>query len=142
MYSILLQTHSISRYFILILLIIVITKSLIGWLSQSNYQKIDKILLSVLTIFAHLQFVIGIVLYFISPWVVFNQYTMSNELFRYWSVEHIFIMLLAIIFISIPGISVKKLQHNQKKYRRTFIWTLSALLLILISLILSQRGIL
>jgi len=142
MYSILLEIHSIVRYIVMALLILTIIVSLYSLIKKMPYLIFHRITLSSLTSLAHLQFVAGLILYFISPWVVFGNQTMKNEMFRYWTVEHILIMLLAIIFISIPGLSVKRLSDTQRKHKRSFIWTSIALLLILVSLYISQRGIL
>jgi len=141
MYQYILQIHSINRYLVLALLLIVVVSSFIAWVRNSNYTKFNKISLSLLTSFTHLQFLLGTVLSFISPWVKFSSDVMKDDMMRYWAVEHLTIMLMAVIFISIPGLTVKKLDVSKKKHRRTAIWTGISLVLILAAIMMCGRGI-
>ncbi|NLJ08288.1 MAG: cytochrome B [Sphingobacteriales bacterium] len=139
MYPGLLFFHSFIRYIVLLLLVLVIIFSFHGFIRKRSYLKADRFLLTFLTSFSHLQLTLGIILYFISPWVIFNADTMKNQMFRYWTVEHLLMMLLAVVFISIPGLSVKRLKNNLQQHRRTFIWTSLSLLFIITTIVLSQR---
>lgn len=139
MYPGLLFFHSFIRYIVLLLLVLVIIFSFHGFIRKRTYLKTDRFLLTFLTSFSHLQLTLGIILYFISPWVIFNADTMKNQMFRYWTVEHLLMMLLAVVFISIPGLSVKRLKNNLQQHRRTFIWTSLSLLFIITTIVLSQR---
>lgn len=139
MYPGLLFFHSFIRYIVLLLLVLVIIFSFHGFIRKRTYLRTDRFLLTFLTSFSHLQLTLGIILYFISPWVIFNADTMKNQMFRYWTVEHLLMMLLAVVFISIPGLSVKRLKNNLQQHRRTFIWTSLSLLFIITTIVLSQR---
>lgn len=88
----------------------------------------------------HLQLVIGLVLYFISPLVSFGEGFMKNAVTRFYTVEHISIMLLAIALITV-GYSVgKRKATNEQKGRTTFTYYLIGLILILISIPWPFRG--
>ena len=63
----LLHTHNLLRYVILILILISIVKSFSGWMGKKQYTPGDKRFALFTLITAHLQLVIGLVLYFISP---------------------------------------------------------------------------
>ncbi len=139
MYTGLLHSHSYLRYFVLILLVVVIITSLIGWVGKKNYTATDNKLSLALFITTHLHLLLGLILYFVSVKVQFNSGTMSNATVRYWTVEHIFMMLIAIVLITVARTSAKKMSNSGAKHKRLFIFNLIALLLIAVAL-LSTNG--
>ena len=66
---------------------------------------------------------------------------MKEDLIRYWSVEHLGMMLIAIALVTISRIAIKKLDNGKLKFRRLFIYNLIALVIILASIVQSGRGI-
>ena len=138
----LLHTHSLLRYFILIMLVLVIVKSLLGLAGKKPYGNWDNKFSLYLLIFTHLQLVAGLILYFTSDVVQFNSGTMKTAELRYWAVEHIIGMLLAVVLITVARISSKKLSNDQAKYKRMVIFNGAALLLIVSIIYMSGRGIL
>ncbi|MCU0357883.1 MAG: cytochrome B [Cyclobacteriaceae bacterium] len=142
MYTGLLHTHSLLRYFVLIALVLVIINSFLKWSGKKPFTKLDNSLSLYLFIFTHFQLLIGLVLYFVSDLVQFNSGTMSNSELRYWAVEHISLNLIAIILITMARITAKKMADDIAKHKRLLIFNAIALLLIFISLSMSGRGIL
>lgn len=140
MYIGLLHTHSILRYLVLILLLIVIIKSFLGFSGKSSYSKIDNALGLSLFSVTHTQLLVGLILYFNSPWVKFSGASMKDAVLRYWTSEHIVIMLIAIVFITLARVTSKKMSDGTAKHRRMFIFNLIALILILVGIAMSQRG--
>jgi hypothetical protein len=139
MYLGLLLTHSFLRYFVMILLIIVIIISLIGFLKKKPYTKEhDKVGLF-LFICTHTQLLVGIALFFVSPFVQFSAIAMKVPGTRYWLVEHNTAMLVAIALITIARSSSKKMPVDQDKHKRLFIFNLIALVIILVTIALSGR---
>jgi hypothetical protein len=139
MYHGLLLTHSYLRYFVLALLIIVIVMSVIGWLKKRPYtREHDKVGLF-LTICTHTQFLVGIILYFVSPFVQFSGAAMKDPTTRYWLVEHNTAMIIAVALITIARSSSKKMPVDQDKHKRLFIFNLIALIIILVTIGLSGR---
>lgn len=136
----LLHTHSLLRYLILAGLLIVIVRSLLGWLNKKPYSAFDNRTSLYLFIFTHIQLLIGLVQYMISDVVQFNEATMKNKELRYWAVEHITIMLIAIALITIARISVKKMTSDVAKHKRMFVFNALALLLTLVAIAMSGRG--
>jgi len=59
---------------------------------------------------------------------------MKNATARFFTVEHISMMILAIILISIGYISAKKAVDGSRKFKKTFIFFLIALLLVLVAI--------
>ncbi|QOI97372.1 MAG: cytochrome B [Flammeovirgaceae bacterium] len=142
MYTGLLHTHTLLRYFILLVLVAVVVISFRKWLGRKPYTNFDNKLSLYLLIFTHLQLVVGLILYFVSPNVKFNEHTMKDSTLRYWSVEHIFLMLVAITLITVARIGAKKISLDALKHKRMFIFNGVALLLIVVSIYMSGRGIL
>jgi hypothetical protein len=141
MYQGILSLHSIVRYFILVMLIVVIVQSLLGMVNKKQYGSMDNKLGLFLFILTHTQLLIGIILYFISPAVQFSGAAMKEASTRYWLVEHNTAMIIAIILISVARISSKKLANDVDKHRRMFILNTIALAIILVTIWLSGRGI-
>lgn len=140
MFNALVQTHSILRYLVLITLVIVIIMALIGIVSKKPFGKWDNKFSLFLLIFTHLQLVVGLVLYFVSPSVKFEAGTMKDKELRYWAVEHITAMLIAVILITVARISSKKMTTDVAKHKRLFTFNLIALIIIIV--ILVSKGIL
>jgi hypothetical protein len=138
MYIGLLHLHSALRYVVLILLIIAVIKAIIAWQSKSSFKPADKKLYLFALIFTHIQLVIGLILYFISP-IVDQAYAdfgaaMKNPELRFWAVEHFTVMLVAIILITIGYSSAKRTTEEVKKHMKVGIFYLIGLVLILISI--------
>jgi uncharacterized membrane protein len=140
MHSLLLVTHSVLRYFVLILLLVVIVRSLQRWLSKSSYNKMDDRLSLGLFTATHTQFLIGLILFFVSPVVIFSSASMKDLTARYWLVEHSTAMIIAIVLISVARISVKKMPDASSKHKRMFIFNVIALVIIVVMIAHSQRG--
>lgn len=140
MYNFLLHAHSGLRYLILLAAIIVVVKSIIGWLGSTSYSKFDKITAPAYVGLMHLQLLIGLILYFISPFVT---YTMGEKVSRYWSVEHISLMILAVAATQVGRSISKKATDAQVKFRfQTIFFGLSILLIFVALATMPGRSIL
>ena len=62
MYNFLLHAHSGLRYLVLLAAIIVIVKSVIGWLGNTSYSKFDRIIAPSYVGLMHLQLLLGLLL--------------------------------------------------------------------------------
>src|SRR5580692_9020103 len=101
MYQIFKELHSWFRYVVFILVLAAIIQSLLGWFGKKPYTEVNRKINLFALISAHTQLLIGIVLYFLSPFVKFNHYTMKDPTTRYFTVEHWVMMLIAIALITI-----------------------------------------
>jgi hypothetical protein len=142
----LLHTHSLLRYFILISLILVIVNSLLGMMNRKPFGKWDNKFSLYLLIFTHMQLVVGIILYFINlsqnRLVQFNENTMKDDGLRYWAVEHLVGMLVAVVLITVARASSKRLADDTAKHKRLFIFNLVALAVIVATISIGDRGLL
>lgn len=140
MYSTLVTLHSALRYFVLLFLLIVIVKSLLGWQKKEAYTSGDDKLSLWLFILTHTQLLVGIVLYFVSPFVVFSGASMKDAVMRYWLLEHNTMMLIAIVLITMARITAKKITDATAKHKRLFIFNALALIIILVAISMTGRG--
>src|SRR6188768_3272893 len=141
MYPGLLHSHSYLRYAVLALLIVVIVASLSGWLGKKPYTGTNNKLSLSLLIATHLQFLLGLLLYFVSPFVQFNSSTMKDAASRYWTVEHVSMMIIAVVLITVARSTAKKMAADESKHKRLFIFNSIALIIILAAITMSGRGI-
>ncbi len=132
MYTFLLHLHSGLRWLILVAVIIAVLKSLVGLFGGGEYKKFDKIVAVSFVGMMHLQLVIGLVLYFFySPFVTYN---MTDQNSRFWSVEHIALMLFAVAAAQIGRSISKKTQDAQVKFRFQSIFFGISLILMLLGI--------
>ncbi|MEO5603698.1 MAG: cytochrome B [Cyclobacteriaceae bacterium] len=139
MYNGLLIAHSYLRYIILIMLIIVIMTSLIGLMHKKPYANTDDKLSLFLFISTHLQLLIGLILFFVSPAVQFSGAAMKDAITRYWLVEHNTAMIIAIVFITLARTTSKKMTVSEARHKRMLIFNLIALAIIVLTISISGR---
>lgn len=136
MYSLLKNVHSYWAYLVLIVLILAIFNSLVGKIKGKDFESKDLRLSLFGLIFSHLQLLIGLILYFISPW--FDQWSnlgmggvMKDSTTRLYLVEHPFTNILAIILITMGWSLHKRQSDPSKKFLRIGLFYTLGLLLLL-----------
>jgi hypothetical protein len=139
MYNFFLQLHSGFRFIVMVLLLLAILQSLVGWFGNRPYTNINRKINLFTLISAHTQLLIGLVLYFVSPLVQFNSSTMKDNTTRYWTVEHIAMMIFAIVLITIGHARSKRILAPAGKHRTIAIFYSLALLVIVLAIIQSMR---
>ena len=130
MNSILLHIHSGLRWVALILLIGAILNSMLSK-SRNTYEKKDKLLNLFAMISLHLQLTIGFNLYFISDKVQFSAGWMKNTLLRFYGMEHVLLMVLAIVIVTIGRKKAENAVEPAQKHGKIVVWYGIGLLLIL-----------
>lgn len=136
MYTGLLHSHNMFRWLVLIVLVLAIFYALSGWSKKGAWKKKDKTIGLLLMIFMDIQFLIGIILYlFVSPVTkaAFNDFgaAMKNADLRFYAVEHILLMLIALVLVHIGRARSKKIHIEWRKHRSSAIYYGIALILIL-----------
>ncbi|QQL49546.1 cytochrome B [Mucilaginibacter ginkgonis] len=138
-YTIVKYLHSGLRFVVAILLLLAIVNALIGWLGNKTYTNGNRKLNLFAMISAHTQLLVGLALYFISPFVQFGANTMKDSATRYWTVEHISMMIFAIILITIGYSRSKKAQEPASKHRTVAIFFTLAIIVIIAAIAQSHR---
>ncbi|MES2275164.1 MAG: cytochrome B [Bacteroidota bacterium] len=142
MYSFFRNFHSGLRYIVLVLIVIAIVQSFIGWLGKKPYTDAHRKMNLFAMISAHTQLLIGLVLYFLSPLVQFAGTTMKNAELRYWTVEHITMMIIAIALITVGHSRSKKATTPEAKHRAVAIFYLLGVVVIVVAILQSHRPLL
>lgn len=137
LYTVMLHAHSVGRWIVLLLLLFAIINSLLA--GNRPYIRSDNRLGLLLTIFADLMLLIGIYLYFVGQYgykLMQNGMgaAMKDPYSRFFAVEHLAGMLIAIILIHIGKAQGKRPIGDRAKHKRTMIFYLVALLIILASI--------
>ncbi|MDO3626438.1 hypothetical protein [Mucilaginibacter sp. BT774] len=137
MYFFLLALHSLVRWLVLISLLYSIFIAYRGWLLKKPFTKADGIIRSVATTIAHTQLVIGVWLYCISPVVSYFLHNSSTAVrerqIRFFGMEHITMMVIAISVLTIGSAKAKRKTTDQQKFKTMAIWFTVALVIILSS---------
>ena len=139
MYPLILTLHSIIRWVVLILAIVAVVRAFFGWFGKKEWTALDNRLGMALSGGMDLQVVLGFVLYiFLSPLTktALQDFgaAMSNDLLRYWSVEHALLMIVALILIHVGRATSKVAEAATSKHKRAAIFFGLATLAILIAI--------
>ena len=121
MYSIVKMLHSYWAYLILIMLFVVTINAVIGLISKKEYLAKDFRIALFGLITSHIQLLLGLVLYVISPlfdmWNTMGGDVMKDANMRLYLVEHPITNILAIVFITIGYTKHKKTKASSSKYK-------------------------
>jgi hypothetical protein len=130
MYPFIKQFHSGWAYIALILLVLAVINSLLGMNSKKEFTAKDKKIALFGLIGVHVQFLVGLILYFVSPLGSASLGQMKDAALRLTSLEHPLLNIIAIVLITI-GWSSHKRANNEVKFKKIFIFYLAGLILIL-----------
>ena len=138
-YPLTLWIHSWLRWAIVVLLLIVLMRSALGWARARAWLELDERLHRLLVACLDMQFTLGLLLYvFLSPFtkLFFGQpaASMKDPVLRFFGVEHVFAMVLAITAVHVGRVRSKKAPTPQLRQRRVCLSTVFALLLIGLSI--------
>jgi hypothetical protein len=137
MYNFILATHNIVRWLILVAAVVVIVQAFVGWLGKKEWSKAGNLVGIIYVSVVDLNVLLGLILYlFLSPLTrqAFADFgaAMGNPALRFFAVEHIFMMLVALALAHIGRSLSKKATETAKKHRMAAIWYTLSLLAILI----------
>ena len=135
MYNVVLNLHSYWAYLVLIILTIAVINALIKVFGKKEYEPKDFRISLFTLIVSHIQLLIGLVLYFVSPkfelWSSMGSEVMKTPLIRLYLVEHPFVNILAVALITIGYSKHKKKLTSAAKLKPIGIFYTIALLLFL-----------
>lgn len=129
------EIHSYWAYIVLIILIIAVVNAFVGIFKKKEFKSTDLRLGLFTLIVSHIQLLIGLAWYFMSPY--FNQLTsnttevMKTKEIRLLALEHPVMMIIAITLITIGWSKHKKKTSSIAKFKTFAIFYGLALLLIL-----------
>ncbi len=127
MYTLVLTLHSLLRWVVVILVVAAIARALSGWFGKKEWSSLDRRLGLMLTSSVDLQLLVGLILYvFLSPTakLAFQDFgkAMSNGQLRFWAVEHILLMIVALVLVHVGRATSKRSEEATSKHRRAAIF--------------------
>ena len=135
MYTIIKTAHSYWAFIVLILLVLAIANAFMGIAKKKTFNSTDFRRSLFVLISSHIQFLIGLILYFVSPW--FGKWSelgmgvMKDSQARLYLVEHPIVNLIALALITIGWSMHKRQSLDAKKFSRIgFFYTIGLLLLL------------
>lgn len=127
--------HSYWAYIVLAILMFTVVNAIIGLTQKKEFKDKDLRLGLFTLIVSHIQLLIGLAWYFMSPWYKALKEdaasVMANKELRLLAVEHPITMILAIVLITIGWSKHKKKTEDTAKFKTFAIFYGLALLLIL-----------
>jgi hypothetical protein len=139
MYNGLLHLHNLLRWVIIILLVVAVLRHLIGMTSRRAITPGDRKTDLFLMISAHITLLVGLYQWFVGNLGLKLMQNsgmsgvMKDPVARYWAIEHLTGMLIAIVLITIGRGALKKNITDQSKHTRAFWFFLIALVIILVN---------
>jgi len=125
--------HSALAYVVLLLLIIAITMAKYGFFFKKPFTETQRKVTLFALIGSHVQLLIGLAIYFISPLGFSNLSgeTMGDSMARLYALEHPLINIIALVLITVGFSTAKRLTEDKKKHFRIVLMYGFGLLLIL-----------
>lgn len=137
MYTTVQFIHSWWAYLVLFVLVIATINSLAGLVGKKEYQPKDFRLALFTLIVTHIQFLIGLVLFFVSPYglqsITNNGMgaVMKDSVLRLYAVEHPTVMIITVALITIGYSKHKKKLVSGPKFKAlTIFYTLGLILML------------
>ena len=139
MYTFFLAVHNILRWIALILAIIVLVRAYWGWFGGREWTSTDRRVGSFYSISLDVQILLGLLLYFVfSPLtrVSLNNFggVMSNPDLRFFALEHVLYMVLAVILAHVGVIPARRAEEDNARHRRAAIWFSLSLITLLLGM--------
>ncbi|MEI7893508.1 MAG: hypothetical protein WCI05_10465 [Myxococcales bacterium] len=128
--------HSMARWALLVALLVAVFRAARGVWGGHSYVRSDAVTAFVVVALADLQFVLGFVLYFwLSDTVrgarVSFAAAMRDRTLRFWAVEHLCLMVGAVLFVHVGGVLARRTADTMRRHRRS-LWCFGLALLLVV----------
>ena len=132
MYDFIQKFHSGWAYLALLILLVAVINSWLGTTSKKEFTPKDRKIAMFGLIATHIQLLVGLILWFVSPLGKAAFGNMSDAATRLTSLEHPLINIIAIVLITIGLSKHKKAGTSEAKYKSIALFYSLGLALILI----------
>ncbi len=139
MYTLLLWLHSVTRWIVLLGGVAALGTAYSGLFSKRNYSGVDKATGVFFTAVFGLQVVLGLILYFISPWGLQALFALdtagdNRALLIFFGVYHITMMLVALVVAQLGYSRAKRAATDRLAFRNAAIGYTVGLLLVFLAI--------
>lgn len=130
--------HSLNRWVVLTFLVYSIYRAFIGYNQNKTFSKTDNAFRHWTATVAHIQLMVGIILYTQSPIVKYfwtdTKTALRNSDLTFFGLIHIFLMLTAIVILTIGSALAKRKRTDKEKFKTMLVWFFIALIIIFIAI--------
>jgi len=145
--QIILAAHNILRWVIVILAVYALIRLVLGWVQKEAWNQSDLKSVSFFTIALDIQLLLGLLLYFVFSDLTkaaFSDFgaAMSNQVLRFFTVEHGLLMVIAITAAHVANAFGKKDLPDAKKFQRVTLLLGFAVMLIVAGIPWTSRPLL
>jgi len=143
MYPFVVATHNIMRWVVVALAIWALVRVYMGWFGKKEFTETDRKALSFYSIGLDIQLLLGLILYFWGNWfgVMSNMGNASGEA-RFFGVEHIAMMIIAVILGHLAVIMSKRATTPAGKFKRGALYLTLSVLAVLVGIPWQYSGLL
>lgn len=136
MYELALSLHSILRWLVLGLALLVVLRGLRGVIARAEWSEVDESGSRLFSISLDVQMLIGLVLYGLLSPITRSALAdmagaMKEPVLRFWAVEHVSLMLVAVAFAHIGRARARKATTAMAKHRASLLFTALAFVAVL-----------
>jgi len=139
MYPFILGLHNLFRWVVLILAIVATVGAFLGWFGKRQWSERDRKIGSFFGMAMDIQLLLGLILYFAYSPITRQALAdfgaaMGVKDLRFFGVEHVFYMILAVVFAHLGSILARKAPESKAKFQRAAIFFGISLLLMLLGI--------
>ncbi|HEV7381778.1 MAG TPA: hypothetical protein VGN64_18405 [Dyadobacter sp.] len=135
MYPVLLASHSLIRWLVLMSLVAATVHVWRSWKSGKKFTRSDDAIRHWTATFAHIQMTIGLILYFQSPVTAYFRENFGVAIHerevRFFGLEHSLMMLTAVVILNVGSSLSKRRTSDQQKFKTLAVYFTIALVIIL-----------
>lgn len=126
------------RWLVLISLVYAVYRAYTGYRSNAPFTKTDDAVRHWTATIAHIQLLIGILVYTQSPIIKYFWRNFGEAIHQsdptFFGLIHIFLMVTAIVILTIGSALAKRRHTDNEKFRTMLVWFLIALIIIFIAI--------
>lgn len=130
--------HSTIRWLVLASLVYSIYRAYKGYFSNAPFSKTDNAVRHWTATIAHIQLIVGIVIYTQSPVIKYFWKNFDEAIgvldFAFFGLLHIILMLTAIVLITVGSAFSKRKEGDKAKFKTMLIWFSISLIIIFIAI--------
>lgn len=139
MYPIILTIHNIFRWLVLIFGLLAIIRAYRGWFGKKEWTNMDNRWGMGFTVSLDVQVLLGLLLYVAFSPITTSAFSdfgaaMADSDARFWLVEHIFMMIIALVLAHVGRSRAKKADTDVGKHKRAAIFYTLSLLVIIVAI--------
>lgn len=130
----LVHLHNLLRWVVIIFAVLTVIKAMRGMGGNKPFTNGDRKTALFFTISFDIQLLIGLIIYFMNGWfkvLTSGGGVMKNEYHRFFAVEHLIGMVIALILAHRGSSAVKKNIPDASKFKQLFWYSLLSLIVIL-----------